>query len=292
MLLLDTADPAIAPEERIACARLLARLDDPRFPVELGEWHAEVARRNEVFGRPAGYWCYVQKGDYNIGGWEQGEVAAKIALSAFWLARFPVTVAQYTQFVADGYGKAAERWWTKEGWTWMQGRKRREPWGWGRPEYAGDNQPVIGVTWYEATAFCAWLTAQLATALPPGYAIRLPSEAEWEIAAAYDGGERRPYPWGVDEPTPERAIYDASGLGQPAPVGCCPAGAAACGALDMAGNVWEATASSFNGYPAQGAALVKDFTSNDDVVPYRGGAYYQNSTSVRCGARVPGSALS
>ncbi|NNJ12075.1 SUMF1/EgtB/PvdO family nonheme iron enzyme [Chloroflexales bacterium ZM16-3] len=53
-------------------------------------------------------------------------------------------------------------------------------------------------------------------------------------------------------------MYNASKLGHPAPVGCCPSGAAACGALDLAGNVWEWTASSHQDYPAQSGALQKD----------------------------------
>ncbi len=284
VLLLDTPDAAIALDDRIAAARLLAGLGDPRFPVELGAWRTELAQRNALFGQPTGYWCYVREGTYPIGGWGEEEPTAKIALAAFWVARFPITVAQYTSFVAEGYGKGAKHWWTPEGWKWK--RKRREPWGWNSPEYHVTNQPVIGVSWYEAVAFCAWLTAKLGTALPTGYVIRLPSEAEWETAAAFDGDGQRLYPWGADEPTSERAIYDASGLGQPAPVGCCPAGAAACGALDMAGNVWEVTASSFKAYPALSDKLREDFTPGDDDVPWRGGSYGNNSTYVRCGARV------
>jgi formylglycine-generating enzyme required for sulfatase activity len=140
---------------------------------------------------------------------------------------------------------------------------------------------VIGVTWYEATAYCAWLTEKLQL---DGYAVRLPTEAEWEAAASFDGSpERRPYPWGEEEPTPKRAIYDQSKIGRPAPVGCCPSGAAACGALDLAGNVWEWTASSHKGYPAQSGMLQKDFTDAD--VPVRGGSWYDESSFVHCGVR-------
>ena len=152
---------------------------------------------------------------------------------------------------------------------------------------------MIGVTWYEAAACCAWVNTHLQDLLPPGYVVRLPTEAEWEVAAAYDAaGQRRDYPWGWEDPTPERAIYSASGLNAPAPVGCCPAGAAACGALDMAGNVWEVTTSRFDQYPAGSARWEKDVPLGELDVPWRVGAWWDNSTSVRCGARdrfTPGS---
>jgi formylglycine-generating enzyme required for sulfatase activity len=254
--------------------------------VTIAAWQHELAQRTEQFGAPAGYFCAVRPDTYQIGGWKDDEPAADITLPAFWIARFPVTVAQYAPFVAAGYGKDAERWWTPNGWQWKQGRNRAQPWGWDRPEYSGPNQPVIGVTWYEARAFCDWLTEQMQDALPAGYVIRLPTEAEWEVAAAYDAQrQRRLYPWGEEAPDLERAITSESNLGRPAPVGCCPAGAAACGALDMAGNVWEVTTSSYGGYPAQSGAVKKDFTTYKRDVPYRGGSWYADSTYVRCGAR-------
>jgi formylglycine-generating enzyme required for sulfatase activity len=232
------------------------------------------------------YWRYVRPGTYQIGGWGKGDSPADIVLPGFWLARFPLTVAQYAPFVADGYGKDAARWWTREGWIWKR-KKRTQPWGWDRPEYCGPNQPVIGVNWYEATAFCAWLTEQLQDALPKDYEIRLPTEAEWE-AAAYDAQmHRQTYPWSDDKPTPERAIYDASKLDRPAPVGCCPGGAAPCGTLDMVGNVWEWMMSSFKGYPAQSGGG-KDFTSDDYDVPLRGGSWQHNSSYACYGTRYRG----
>lgn len=143
------------------------------------------------------------------------------------------------------------------------------------------------ITWYEATAFCAWLSAELADALPSGHVIRLPTEAEWEAAAAFaaPGQKKRDYPWDEGEATPDRAVYDAWKLNAAAPVGLCPAGAAACGALDMAGNVWEWCSSSYKAYPAGAYQFQKDFTNTDIDVPNRGHAYYGDSTDVRCGAR-------
>jgi formylglycine-generating enzyme required for sulfatase activity len=182
----DITAPQRTVPERMAAGQALGLMGDPRFLVTIAAWQHEMAQRSEQFGTPAGYFCSVRPGTYQIGGWEDDEPAADITLPAFWIARFPITVAQYAPFVAAGYGKDAERWWTREGWQWKQKRGRTQPYSWNESPYDGPNQPMIGVTWYEAAAFCAWLTAQLQDALPAGYVIRLPTEAEWEAAAAYD----------------------------------------------------------------------------------------------------------
>jgi formylglycine-generating enzyme required for sulfatase activity len=292
--LLDQPDQAILLPQRVEAGAALGELGDPRFPVTADEWktacaRCEPARITYHASLVTPYWCSVWPSSYGIGGREAGEQAATIDLQGYWISRFPITVAQYAPFVTAGYGPDAERWWTPNGWAWKQARGRTQPWGWNEARYAGRNQPVIGVTWYEATAFCAWLSDQLADALPESYVVRLPSEAEWEAAAAYDADMQRPtYPWGEDAPTPERAISDASGLNAPAPVGCCVAGAAVCGVLDLAGNVWEWMASSFSTYPQQSAEAVKDFTMDKGDVPLRGSSWRDNSTYVRCGARYWG----
>jgi formylglycine-generating enzyme required for sulfatase activity len=163
-----------------------------------------------------------------------------------------------------------------------------QPDWWDEERFRGDSQPVIGVSWYEAAAFAAWLNHHLASDLPPGSAIRLPTEAEWEAAAAYDAaGRRRTYPWGNEpEPTRDLADFDdGSDPDRPAPVGEHPAGAAACGAQEMVGSVWEAASSSYRAYPAGSGALVEDFQKNRADVPYRGGAWANDRTYVCCGSR-------
>ncbi|MFP4437893.1 MAG: SUMF1/EgtB/PvdO family nonheme iron enzyme [Chloroflexaceae bacterium] len=283
--LLHTPDSGVVLEDRLTAAHVLADLGDPRFPVTLDEWRKEITRRSEQFGQPHGYGCYVRPGSYRIGGWEDGETSADIVLPGFWIARYPITVAQYAAFIAAG-GYNEQRYWTPEGWKWQQKHNRTQPRFWSDAHYNSPNQALVGVTWYECMAFCAWLTAHLADT---GYAVRLPTEAEWEAAAAYDRQmERRSFPWGADAPTPEHAIFEddqGNNLGAPAPVGVCPAGAAACGALDMGGQVWEYCRSSHQAYPQAADAAQEDFTPDEFDVPRRGGSWWNNSTSVRCAAR-------
>ncbi len=257
---------------RVRAAQLAGQLGDPRTPISHKDWQRELKRRayfaqpSEWTNFPPPYFCSVPVGTYRIGGWQEGEPEAKIALPPFWIARLPLTVAQYAAFLADA--------WSKD----------NTPYHWGTAPWDGLNQPVIGITWGMATAYCAWLSTQMADDLPTGYALRLPTEAEWEASVAYDAqGSRRDYPWGNDAPTPERAIYDASGLKNPAPVGCCPSGAAACGAMDMAGNVWELMSSDYRAYPVGSHQPQKDFTNSP--TSWRGGSWLRESSSVRCGKR-------
>jgi formylglycine-generating enzyme required for sulfatase activity len=280
--------PDVPVAQRLEVARMLADLGDPRYPVTLDDWRNEIARRNEQFGAPDGYWCYIRPGTYRIGGWEEGEQSADHDLPGFWIARYPITVAQYAAFIADG-GYQNKDYWTPQGWNWIQERNRTQPWKWDNSKYNSPNQAVIGVAWYECMAFCAWLTAQLDET---GYAVQLPTEAEWEAAAAYDAQmQRRTYPWGEEEPTPEHAIFEddqGNKLGAPAPVGVCPGGATACGALDMGGQVWEWCHSSHKAYPQGAHIACAEFNRDEGDVPLRGGSWKINRTNVRCAARYGG----
>ena len=265
------------------------------IPVTPAEWRAATRDRDERFGdhglrrTPIPYWCYVRGGRYRIGGWERNEASAYVILRPFWIARVPMTVAQYRAFIEAG-GYVNDAYWTARGRAWKQEVKRREPWGWNEARFAQAMQPVIGVAWYEAAACGAWVNAHLQDLLPPGYVVRLPTEAEWEVAAAYDDtGRRRTYPWGEETPTAERADFDRDSMEEgPLPVGGRLAGAAACGALDMAGSAWEATTSRYWQYPAGSAWWEKDFPPYKWDVPWRGGSWWNDSTFVRCGARYRG----
>ena len=162
-------------------------------------------RRNEVDGTVL---LYVPGGEYSLGAddiSEQEKPVHRVVLSPFWIAKYPVTNEQYGRFLAASPGL-------------------REPAYWSDKQFNQPEQPVVGVSWAEAQAYCRWA------------GLRLPSEAQWEAAAR--GSDGRRYPWGADEPTPELANF-GNREGRTTPVGSYPKGAGPFGALDQAGNVWE-----------------------------------------------------
>lgn len=147
---------------------------------------------------------------------------------AFFIARYPVTVAQYQVFIQKTDYPAKQEW------------KRYS-------SYL--NHPTVWVTWYDAVAYCSWLTNLLKEAdlfpkalsdfiINQGWQVRLPTEVEWKKAA--QGNDERIYPWG-NEPNRYNANYDKTGLNMTAPVGCFPDGKGPFGCLDMAGNTWDWT---------------------------------------------------
>ena len=106
--------------------------------------------------------------------------------------------------------------------------------------FMGDDQPVVGVSWFAARAYCSWLSAleEASKNSASGNGLyRLPKEVEWEWAA---GGGKREYPWASDKgtPTDKLANYE-SNVGATTPVGRYPDGATPEGLMNMAGNVWE-----------------------------------------------------
>lgn len=151
---------------------------------------------------------------------------------AFWLLQTPVTNAHYRPFVeAGGYTK--QTLWTPTGWQWRTKEKLTEPRLWKDNTWNEAKQPVVGVSWYEALTYANWL------AQTTGVTIRLPTEAEWEKGARGEKGLK--YPWGDQSPTAELCNF-AGKVGKTTPVDRYPKGASPYGALDMAGNVWEWTA--------------------------------------------------
>jgi iron(II)-dependent oxidoreductase len=171
--------------------------------------------------------------------------AHAVDLRPYRIARVPVTQAQYAAFVEAG-GYLRRQWWSEDGWAWRARENLTAPKYWQKRDGAwmqrrfdrflplSADAPVIHVSWYEAEAYCRYAGR------------RLPTEAEWEYAAALDAGDKRHYPWGAQAPGAEHANLESAGL---AGVDSFPAGDAASGCRQMVGNLWEWTASTFGPYP-------------------------------------------
>ena len=187
--------------------------------------------------------------------------AHPVTLAPYRIARVAVTNAEYRAFVEDG-GYAREDLWCTEGWAWRVSADAAHPLYWSRSAARWCEQhydalvpheptlPVMHVNWYEARAYCRWAGR------------RLPSEAEWECAAASHpaGAAKRRYPWGEAAPQPAHAkFHDAAG-GR-APVGAYPDGDSAWGCRQMLGNVWEWTDETFRPYPGFVADPYKEYSA-------------------------------
>lgn len=155
-------------------------------------------------------------------------------------------------------------------------RSRREPAWWDDAAYSGPNQPVVGVTWYEANAYCAWLSEMV------GHPCRLPTEAEWEAAAR--GGRVRRYPWGYRFDPARANTVEGRVLGT-TPVGLYPRGVGPLGLWDGAGNVWEWTSSLYQPYPYRPDDGREDPSASGRRV-LRGGSWGNNSRLARCASRT------
>jgi formylglycine-generating enzyme required for sulfatase activity len=163
----------------------------------------------------------------------------RVDIHAFRIGKFAVTNEEFAEFV-DASGYTIEKYWTKMGWKARSSRPSSAPSYWNEPELNAPRLPVVGVTWYEAVAFCNWLTDSAGKG-KRSERFRLPTEAEWEYAAR--GAERpRNFPWG-DRFERGRANTAEMGFGRTTPVDQFPDGASPFGVWDMSGNVFEWTLS-------------------------------------------------
>lgn len=187
-----------------------------------------VAKRTvaQILGEPFA-WCNVLAGMVRLeqGGYLDRNTAFEV--KSFEIAKYPITNAQFERFIrANGYHQP--RWWTSEGWRLRIERQWCEPRFWQAERWNRPDQPVVGVSWYEAVAFCNWLSEV------SGEAISLPTERQWQRAA--QGKHNLIYPWG-DEFDPTRCNYASDGttpVTRYEGVGNSPFGV-----VDMCGNVWE-----------------------------------------------------
>ena len=172
--------------------------------------------------------------------------AHPVDVAPFAMSRTPVTQAEFAEFVDDG-GYATSRLWA-DGGAWLAATGARHPvyWragenGWQRRHFdtwvgLEPHLPVSHVCWWEADAFSRWAGR------------RLPTETEWEFAAAAGKHPKTTYPWGETAPGTEHAATDWRSMG-PVHVDACVAGASPDGCGHLIGNVWEWTASEFTAYP-------------------------------------------
>jgi ergothioneine biosynthesis protein EgtB len=210
--------------------------------------------------------------------------AHPVEVKPFRIASTPVTNAEFQRFVNDD-GYRRRDLWSRRGWDWRRREEAEHPRFWvcrGDGRWHGHQfsviaplepcHPVVHVNWYEAEAYCRWAGR------------RLPSEAEWEMAATLDPGtgRKRRFPWGDEAPTPERACLDYRSGGT-IDVRALPAGDSPLGCRQMIGNVWEWVADTFQPYPGYVCDPYKEYSQ-----PYfgekkvlRGGCWTTRSRLIR-----------
>ncbi len=193
-------------------------------------------------------------------------------IAPFSISRAPVTNRELAAFVDDGAYARGDAW-SAEGRAWRKASgadgpaywHRRDGTWWARRydrvEPLPLDQPAMHVCWYEAEAYCRWAGR------------RLPTEAEWELAATSPDG--RAFPWGRDPAETTRANVDGR-RGGPLDVGALPSGDSPYGCRQMIGNVWEWTATRFAPYPGFAADPYADYSVPWFSTPHmvlRGGSW-------------------
>ncbi len=265
--LLHLLDPAKKLPPQVASAHLPAVPATDTLPRDM----VTVAAGECVLGAPEQWRAFV---------YDNERPAHTVHVPAFKIDRLLTTNEEFAHFVAEG-GYERQEYWSAEGWRW------REQEGWTCPLYwtQGDEEnrrgwrartmfaddalapdhPVTGISWYEADAYARFMGK------------RLPTEAEWEKAAAWDAANarRRMFAWGDDASDATRGNFDFRHWGT-TPVGRFPAGASFYGCLDMNGNVWEWTSAPFAAYPDFTAFPYPEYSEvwfDDDHRVLKGGSW-------------------
>jgi len=273
----------LAPRERADAGNTLAALGDLRFNPEL--WHLPADETLGFVRIPAGKFL-MGSDDKDKQAQEREKPQHEVDLPEYWMAKYPVTVAQYRSFVEKSRYKTSD-----------EDALRGSP-----------NHPIVWVTWYDALEYTKWLDSELHKVakekeqagekdmLWQGLAegklqVTLPSEAEWEKAAR--GTDGRIYPWG-NEFDPEKANTESTGIGNTSTVGCFPARQH--GLYDMTGNVWEWTRSLWGKdwqnpeykYPYNPKDQERENLGADKGVlrVLRGGSFNLESYRARCASRL------
>ncbi|MCE7937576.1 hypothetical protein DCC79_03775 [bacterium] len=262
-------DPA--PEARAAVGRALGVLTIDGLPLD-NRPGVGVLRDADGRWMPDIDWVTVPAGRFV---YQDGEARREIVLPAFDIARHPVTWIQFQAFVDDPDGYVDDRWWVD-----LDDRPSA-------PMAAAlpiANHPRETVSWYEAVAFCRWLTDRMRESgrIEAAGIVQLPTEEQWEKAAR--GTDGREYPWGDGYRVGHANINETwerigpHNLGRTSAVGIYPHGASRCGALDMAGNVWEWCLNEYGKPDRVGV-------SGNAARVLRGGSWNSDRLSARSAAR-------
>ena len=257
MRIFDAAAEPIDLKTRIDAADALGQVGDPRL--EEDNW-VEIPAGTFYMGAQK----EKKKGrNYDPEAWEDEAPVHEVTLRGFRIGRFLVTVQEFEKFWVGGGYSTLEYW--AEGY-----RRFSQPAGWGwQRQYP--NRPVVGVSWFEAAAYCSWKGG------------RLPTEPEWERAARGPEGSR--YPWGNGRPLDASLANYAGAVGHPTPVGLFPKGNSSEGLCDMLGNVWEWCGYWYGRYD-MGSQEDPRRLKHGGVKVWRGGSWDYGPRFVRVSARV------
>ena len=246
--------------ERGEAGRILSKIGDPRPGVALKDNLPDIDWGETV-----------PVGRYSVGGdaqaWRGFDEQEIVIDDAYQLGRYLVTYAQFQCFV-EAADFAAKQWW--------MGIPQEDRYGLAReisdPKSVLTNHPRETVSWYQAVAFCRWLSEKL------GYEVRLPHEYEWEVAARFNDG--RFYPWGTEFEA-SKGNTEEGQLGQTTAVGLYPTGIQSeLGLFDMSGNVWEWCLNKDD----DPRDVTVDVSADDRVL--RGGSFDFNDDDARASVRV------
>jgi formylglycine-generating enzyme required for sulfatase activity len=215
-------------------------------------------------GTPQIAWCPVERGEVAL----EGVDLPPKRVESFHIARYPITVAQYRAFLQADDGWRSLDWWSDD----LDRDSAGNGYNFGR----FGNHPAVYVNWFDAMAFCRWLSWRLR------FTVRLPNEWEWQQAAT--GGDiSNNFPWGFDwDPNRDlqRANTSESLLAGTTAVGMYPAGASPKAAFDMGGTVWE-WCLNLHDEPDLSISLADD--SHERAL--RGGSWFNKAGFARCAFR-------
>ena len=213
----------------------------------------------------------------------------EVQVKPFEISKTAVTQGEFAAFVEDG-GYRRPDLWSGNGWLWRESQNAEHPVYWEREPNGSwlrrqfdqsvkleERKAILHVNWFEAEAYCRWAGR------------RLPTEAEWEMAASCESADgfgvkdrKRKYPWGDQIPSPDRANLDWRGIGC-IDVDELPLSDSAFGCRQMIGNCWEWTSTDFYGYPGFRPGPYKEYSEPwfGDHKVLRGGCWATRSSMIR-----------